>query len=482
MIGGVVAGLGIFALIVAWLFGGFGGNAGRPVTAPRSADIAPDRPTDNSKEILTLTAEQIQNAGVVLESVGEQLSSEAATASAAGTVEPNAYRQTSVVALTGGIVRRVVPELGAVVRAGQTLAIVSSDEFAQTQSRYLSLRTETENARRNYERSIRLAAIDQPGRAELEQAAKQRSTADAVLAESRSRYDRTTKLSKIGAASREELEQDAAKLRTAEAELEEARKREQRAAQLLPIGSEVRSANEEAMNKLRSSEAELAAIRQRLILFGMPAQRVDRLTASQITSELAIPSPSTGTITSRSVNVGEVIEANKELLRVTDLSSVWVIAQVYERDVARLRTGAAAAINAEAFPDRVFRGQIAYVDPQIDETTRTAKVRIEVGDPGEALKIGMFVRVSLSGLQSGERTIPVVPASAVQTIDGRQIVFVATDDPNAFELRPVRLGRETDGRTPVLEGLSQGEKVVTTGSFMLRAEWLKTRQGQPDHH
>jgi len=482
LIGGAAAGVGIFALILVWLFGGFGGNAGRVVTAPRNMDLDAAQPADSSKEILTLTAEQVRNAGVIVESVGEQLSAEAATTSAAGTVEANAYRQTPVVALAGGIVRRVVPELGSTVRAGQTLAVVFSDEFAQTQSRYLSLRTETENARRAYERAARLTAINQPGRSEFEQAAKQRTSAEAALAESRSRYERTTKLLKIGAASREELEQDTAKLRTAEAEVEEARKREQRATQLLPISAEVRSANEEALNKLRSSEAELAAMRQRLILFGMPSNRVDRLTASQITSELSIPAPSTGTITSRSVNVGEVIEANKELLRVTDLSSVWVIAQVYERDIAHLRTGAAAIINAEAFPERVFRGQIAYIDPQIDETTRTAKVRIEVGNPDDILKIGMFVRVSLRGSQSGERTIPVVPTTAVQNIDGRQIVFVATDDPNAFELRSVRLGSGTDGRTSIIEGLSHGEKVVTTGSFMLRAEWLKTRQGQPDHH
>ncbi|MEZ5423513.1 MAG: efflux RND transporter periplasmic adaptor subunit [Pyrinomonadaceae bacterium] len=482
LIGGAIVGIGLVAVTVALLFGGFGGNAGRPVSAPRNTDFGPAQPADTSKQILSLTADQVQSAGVQVESVGEQLSSEAANTSAAGTVEANAYRQTPVVALAGGIVRRVVPELGSTVRAGQTLAVVFSNEFAQTQSRYLSLRTETENARRRYERAIRLAAINQPDRAELEQAVRQRSTAQAALAESRSRYERTTKLLKIGAASREELEQDTAKLQTAEAELEEARRREERASKLLPISSEVRTANEEAMNQLRISEAELAAVRQRLILFGMSTQRVDRLTASQITSELAIPAPSSGTITSRSVNVGEVIEANKELLRVTDLSSVWVIAQVYERDIARLHTGSAATINVEAFPERVFRGQIVYIDPQIDETSRTAKVRIEVGNPGDILKIGMFVRVSLSGLQAGERTIPVVPASAVQTIDGRQIVFVATDDPNAFELRPVRLGSETDGRTSVIEGLSQGEKVVTTGSFMLRAEWLKTRQGQPDHH
>ncbi|MCV4860835.1 efflux RND transporter periplasmic adaptor subunit, partial [Escherichia coli] len=84
-----------------------------------------------------------------------------------------------------------------------------------------------------------------------------------------------------------------------------------------------------------------------------------------------------GTITGRQVNPGEVIEANREILRVTDLSTVWVIAEVVERDLAALRIGGGANIYTETFPDRVFRGRITYIDPAIDEKTRTAKVRIE---------------------------------------------------------------------------------------------------------
>lgn len=477
-IGGAIIVAAVLVLLVVWLFGGFGSKAGRQVLAPRSLDTETPHATDSAKEVVTLTAEQLKNAGIVVSPVGEQMTSAAGETAADGVVEANAYRQTPAVTLAGGIVRRVSAELGSRVRAGDTIAVIFSDEFAQTQSRYLSLRTEAGNAAKNYDRAVRLAAINQPGRAELEQATKQRVSAEASLAENRNRFERTTRLARIGAASREELEQDNTKFRTAEAELVEARAREQRAAQLLPISSEVRSASEEALNKLRSSEAELAAARQRLILFGMSAQRIDRLTASLISSELAVSAPTTGTITSRTVNVGDVVEGNKELMRVTDLSSVWVIAKVYERDIARLQTGGSATIAVEALPDRVFRGQVAYIDPQLDETTRTAKVRIEVGNPGETLKIGMFVRVSLSGSRSGERTAPVVPSSAVQTINGRQVVFVATDDPNTFEVRSVRLGEEIQGSTPVIEGLTQGEKVVTTGSFMLRAEWLKLNQGK----
>ena len=88
----------------------------------------------------------------------------------------------------------------------------------------------------------------------------------------------------------------------------------------------------------------------------------------------------------------------------------------------------------------------------------------------------MYVRVAFAATGSSERTVPVVPTSAVQNINNQQTVFVATADPNVFELRPVGLGQESDGRYQVLEGLMVGDRVVTNGSFMLRAEWLKVNQ------
>ncbi|HTH52241.1 MAG TPA: efflux RND transporter periplasmic adaptor subunit [Pyrinomonadaceae bacterium] len=475
-----VAALGIL-LLLGWYFFGSRGEAGKPVPAPRSSmDDTTTQPVAN--QTLTLSPDQVKNAGITIETVGEQLSTESTETSATGTVEANAYKQTPAVTLAGGVVRRVIPQLGDNVSAGQTVAVIFSNEFAATQSKYVSLLTEAANARRNYERSQRLAAINAPGRGELEEAAKQRKAAEAALYEMRNRYDRTVKLQRIGAASREELEQDNTKLRTAEAELEQARLREQRAMQLLPVSNEVRTATEEALNKLQSAESELSTTRQRLLLFGMAASRVNALrSTSQITSELAVPAPASGTVTARSVNVGEVVDANKELLRVTDLSSVWVIAQVYENDLGRMRVGTGASVTSNAFPNRLFRGQVTYIDPQLDETARTGKVRIEVANAGRELKLGMYVSVAFGALGNMERTVPVVPKDAVQNINGQQIVFVATSDPNVFELRPVRLGAESGGRYQVLEGLQVGDKIVVNGSFALRAEFLKLQQGSDQH-
>jgi RND family efflux transporter MFP subunit len=206
----------------------------------------------------------------------------------------------------------------------------------------------------------------------------------------------------------------------------------------------------------------------------MPASRIDALkTTSQISSEVSVTSPSSGTITSRTANPGEVIEANKELMRVTDLSTVWVVGQVYEKDLATVRVGSGANVTSDAYPGQVFRGRVTYVDPKIDSATRTAQVRIELANPRQMFKIGMYVNVAFGALGTAEKTVAVVPKAAVQTINNQQVVFVATDKSNEFIMRPVRVGAETKGSYPVLDGLSAGERVVTDGSFLLRAEWLK---------
>lgn len=261
---------------------------------------------------------------------------------------------------------------------------------------------------------------------------------------------------------------------SAQAELEEHHQHHHRTAQLVELGAASREEFEQATSVLKKAEAEMAAQRQRLLLLGLTSQRVAALRGpAQVSSEISLPAPTGGTVISRAANPGEVVEANKELLRVADLSNVWVVGQVFERDLARVRTGSGASVTSEAYPGRIWRGRVTYVDPQLDPSTRTAQVRIEVANPGQALKLGMFVGVGFGALGTAEATAPTVPASAVQTIGGRTVVFLATTDPGVYVMRPIRVGAEAAGRYPVLEGLHVGDRVVAEGSFMLRAEWLK---------
>jgi RND family efflux transporter MFP subunit len=259
------------------------------------------------------------------------------------------------------------------------------------------------------------------------------------------------------------------------AELDEHHKHHARTEKLLAIGAASREDLEMATTKLKAAESGVANLRQRLLLLGLSSERVNALrSTSQVSSEVSLPSPASGTVTSRTVNSGAVIEANKEILRVTDLSSVWVVGQVYEKDLGKVHVGSGASITTDAYPGRVFRGQVSYVDPGVDPQTRTAQARIELANPGQQLKIGMYVNVAFAALAAAGSTVPVLSVAAVQNIGNRQVVFVTTSAPNVFAMRPVRVGPENNGYYPVLEGLSVGDRIVTEGSFMLRAEWLKS--------
>ena len=263
------------------------------------------------------------------------------------------------------------------------------------------------------------------------------------------------------------------------ADLEEHHKHHARTMRLVEIGAASKEEFEQATAKLKAAESELASMRQRLLLLGLSQQRINSLSSSeQVSSEVSLASPVSGTVITRSANPGEVIQADKEILRVADLSSVWVIGQVYEKDLGRIKVGSGATVTTDSYPGRIFRGKVSYVDPTLDPATRTAQVRIELANPNQALKIGMYVNVAFAVLGGAASPVAVVPSSAVQSIKNEQVVFVATNDSNVFAMRPVRLGLEANGRYPVLEGVAIGDRVVTDGSFLLRAEWLKSHPNQ----
>jgi cobalt-zinc-cadmium efflux system membrane fusion protein len=258
------------------------------------------------------------------------------------------------------------------------------------------------------------------------------------------------------------------------AEMDEHHKHHVRTVRLVEIGAGSREELEQATTKLKTAESEVASQRQRLMLLGLSARRIAQLNSpSQVSSEVSLLAPVSGTVISRAANPGEVITADKEILRIADLSSVWVMGQVYEKDLGKVVVGSGASITSDTYPGRVFRGRVSYLDPTLDPATRTAQARIELANPGQALRIGMFVNVAFAALGGAESTAPVIPKRAVQNVDNQQVVFVETATPNTYAMRPVKLGPEVNGQYPVLEGLTVAERIVTEGSFLLRAEWLK---------
>lgn len=267
------------------------------------------------------------------------------------------------------------------------------------------------------------------------------------------------------------------------AEVEEHHKHHNRTIDLVEIGAASREELEQATSMKKTAEANLASARERLILLGLSEKQVEELRTAQKFPKplIAVESPASGTLVGRAVNTGEVVMQGKEMFRVADLSSVWVIAQIYERDFQTVNIATPAVITTSAYPGRTFNGRVSYIDPRVDPQTRTAQVRVELANPREVLRLGMFVDVNFSGAVQaapGGQTVPAVPRSAVQTIGAKQIVYVATDRPGSFVQREVSIGQEVNGWLPVYNGVSAGERVVTEGSFLLRAESLKLNPAQ----
>lgn len=450
-------------------------ETGKLVQPPRTVmfgDNTSEQPT--GEQTITIQPDQVDKIGLMIETVGETLSSEAMSVAATGVIQPNAYKETPVISLLGGVLRSVRAELGQNVGKGQSLAVIFSDELAAAQSRYLALQTEAQTARQNYDRTARLVKISPASNAEVDQALAALKIANAELEEHHRHHVRTGKLLEIGAVSREEYEMATTKLKTSEANVVQAKKRYDRAVQVAEINPVSRSEFEQAAVKRQAAESDLVVAKQRLLLLGLSPARVNSLRSpSQITSEVSLTAPVSGTITKRNVNAGEVVEANKELMRVTNLSSVWAIAQVYEKDLGLVRVGSGASVTTDAYPGKLFRGHVTYIDPNINQETRTAQVRVELDNPDQILKIGMYINAAFGSGGVAERTMPMIPTSAVQNMNDKQIVFVATDKPNVFVVKPVRLSNENSGQYVVLEGLNVGDKIVTEGGFLLRAELFK---------
>ena len=237
---------------------------------------------------------------------------------------------------------------------------------------------------------------------------------------------------------------------------------------LAELGAVSQQENQEVEARLREHHAEHASHRQKLKLLGMTdAQIADLKDASQVKSEVNVPAPSSGVVTVRSVNTGQVVTTADSLFSVTDLSTVWVIANVFEKDFGVMQAGAKVNFTTSSYPNRNFSGTISYLDPRVDSASRTAQVRLEVANPNQMLKLGMFVDVALDSAGSQESTV--IPKAAVQSIGNDQVIFVSLGG-GQFQMRKLQLGEDAGDSVRVMSGVTAGEKIVTEGSFFLRAE------------
>ena len=215
--------------------------------------------------------------------------------------------------------------------------------------------------------------------------------------------------------------------------------------------------------------AEYKAARERLRLL-IPANQINKLQWSdngQPLSEFPLTSPIAGTLVKRDLSIGAMVDRNGPApLMIINLERVWVIANVFEHDLASLKTGDQVNVTVDAYADRVFSGQITYIGDEVNRSTRAVRTRIEVPNLDHLLKPGMFAKASIAAGNS--REVLIVPESAIYQIDGHPGVFVAAEN-NGFEVRSVQLGSRGDSTAEVLSGLRQGEVVVEKGGLTLKS-------------
>lgn len=383
--------------------------------APAKAAAAPPVPaTAAAREVVLKDAAQRQGA-IRVENV--QTRSLPQVLHANGRVALNENRTWRVGAVTEGRIVRVLVSPGDAVAPGQILARMHSHMIHE--------------ARADYRRAL----------GEL-------SRLKGVEAYSLRVRDRARRLYELKAASLEQVDHSETELRNAQ--------------------TAVANANIE-VERTRRHMVEFLQIRADVPDHAPEAEENDD-------SELIpIKSPAAGTLMIRNVTPGTVVQPSGELFVVSDLSTLWTIAALNEEYLPKVRAGMPVRVNVIAYPDHPFPARIGKIGEELDPTTRSVKVRVDVPNSHGLLKPEMYATTDIE-IGSSELAV-FVPQSAIQEISGQTVVFVRRD-PTHFEVRPVQAGRIVEGAQEITGGLRHGEAVVTSGSFVLKSQLLKSTLGE----
>ncbi|MDP2853435.1 MAG: efflux RND transporter periplasmic adaptor subunit [Smithellaceae bacterium] len=235
-----------------------------------------------------------------------------------------------------------------------------------------------------------------------------------------------------------------------------------------------------ARQELGEAEADINFAQERFRLVGVDVAQFAATKGNGSHPLVPVTSPVGGIVIEKTVTQGEVVSPEKTLFLVADLSTLWVVIDVYEKDMSRLKVGTGVKVSVTAFPDKVFQGKISYIADVVDEKTRTEKARVTIDNAGGLLKPGMFASVLIETRNvKGERLIA-VPEEAVQ-IDGRaRFVFVRVS-PDKFKRRDIETGRSLGKSLEVTVGLKEGEVIAVKGAFTLKSE-LKKGELEGDAH
>lgn len=381
--------------------------------SPIQAKTEPEKPVLARGEVEMTEAAQ-REAGLEVRAAAPAAFGRALRAE--GRITMNEERTWRSAAIAEGRILRVAARVGDRVKEGQVLAGMHSHDIHESRAVYRNVKIAV---------ASRAAAVDYARRAR----------------------DRAKRLYDLKAGSLADLDHAESVLKNAQAELETAQSEERRArvhlVEFLQVSlddhPEEDSAHEEDM--------------------------------------IPIKAPHDGVIVSREASVGAVVHPGTPLFTISDLGTLWMIAQFAEEHLPHLRTGMAARVFEPAYPDVAFPGRITRIGEEFDAATRTAKVRIELENRSGRLKPEMYATVEVAAGAAGGSLA--VPADAVQDVNGQTVVFVRKSG-TRFETRAVRPGRRSGETLEILSGLAPGDQVVTRGAFRVKSQLLlHTFGGQP---
>ena len=237
----------------------------------------------------------------------------------------------------------------------------------------------------------------------------------------------------------------------------------------LLLATRLRAEVAEGGNDARRGADDLReSARRRLLYWDIsPAQIAEIERTGVVQKTLVLRSPVSGFVVEKNVLGGQKTMAGEALYKIADLSTVWLEGEVFERDLASVRIGAAVTVDLESFPSEHPTGRINYIYPTLDTETRTARIRVVLANPGMRLKPGMYATLHIASASGGAAVT--VPRSAVLSTGGRSLVFVQGKT-GTLEPRAVTLGASTEDRTQIVSGVNVGEVVVSSATFLVDAE------------
>ncbi|MCW5960388.1 MAG: efflux RND transporter periplasmic adaptor subunit [Pyrinomonadaceae bacterium] len=446
----IIALVGIVA--VAWM------ASKKPTTdvSVETAATEEEHSENESGREVKLEPETLASANLEYEAVTQRPA--VALLNATGIIETNPQLTQSVTPLVGGRVERMTATVGDHVRRGSLLAIISSPQIAQIHGKMHEAETALGIAERNLARvqkaENRVAVL----------------SAKAKLDESEASLKRVRRLNELGAGAGKDIISAETNYKTAQAEYEFQTN--------ISLNKEI----QEAKAAAETARVDLRHIRDEMRSLGVELAPHNADNHQRDTSLVSIYAPAAGMVTERPVNPGAGIETGTTLFVLSNLSSVYAVANVPEAQMTLLQIGTTAEIRTPAMGGGSLTARITYIDPQLNEDTRTGRIRLEVPNPNGRLRAGMFVEVGFhTGTNAATGEELVVRTAAIQNTGGKSVVFVPREgEAGAFEVREVETGLETGGYTRIKKGLQLGETVVTKGSFTLKTQLEKGAIGD-DH-